>query len=640
MKLFVLYRLWLVVFLCTITSGFLFSQTDSLHQHLPEITIIENKQTLLQPSKKQLLIDSTVLKLYQTAALPELLNTQSPIYIKSYGNGNIATTSIRGGNAGQTAVLWNGLNIQNPLLGQTDLSLLPTFLFENIAIQFGGGSALNGSGAMGGSIMLQNNTTFNNGFSTKLTTSLGSFDTRKLTVATILSYKKINSTTRVYYTASENNYHYKDTLDKLTSEKTLSHAHYSTKGLLQELSFLVKNHQHINARIWYNQTFRNLPSYSALVSKQTQADENIKINVDWNYRKNQLKSIVRLGYFNDVINYTDSTASIFSKSTVNTWVGESDNSYRIKKDVVNFTVNAANYSTHSGDYDGLKMLQKLAFILSYKGSVFKQRLLYNLSARKEYTNLTTIPITANMGVLYQPCKIVGFKLNANKSFRQPTLNDLYWKQGGNPLLKPEESYEVEGAIILQYGKNSSKISIEGTYFNKHTTNWIIWLPNSTSYWSPQNIAKVYSRGFETAIVYTYEQKKYLVKFNLNTAYILATNEQSKFENDNSVGKQLIYTPRYTGNANVSLATKKWSLLISQNYVGYRFTSSDNSSWLMPYYLTNCKVSYVLQAQQTTFTFFASVNNMFNKNYAVVDNRYMPLRNAELGISIGFKKKKD
>ena len=638
MKFFLLYRLWLVVFLCSTASGILFSQTDSLQHHLPEITIFENKQTQLQTSKKQLIIDTTVLKLYQTTSLPELLNTQSPIYIKSYGNGNIATTSIRGGNASQTAILWNGLNIQNQLLGQTDLSLLPTFLFENIAIQFGGGSVLNGSGAMGGSILLQNNTVFSNGFGTKLTTSIGSFDTRKLTVATLLSYKKITSTTRVYYTTSENNYQYKDTLDKTTTEKTLAHANYNTKGLMQELSLLVNSHQQINTRVWYNQTFRNLPSHSALISKQSQADENVKINADWNYKKNKLTSVLRFGYFKDAINYTDSIASIYSKSNVNTWIGESDNSYRIKSHVINIGINAASYTTHSEDYDGLKILQKLAFLLAYKGNTFKQHLQYNLSARKEFTNLTTVPITANVGAQYQPCKLIGFKLNANKSFRQPTLNDLYWKQGGNPALKPEESYEAEGAIVLEYGENKSKITFEGTYFNKHTTNWIIWLPNSTPYWSPQNIAKVYSSGFETAILYTYQQKNNTIKFNLNTAYTIATNQQPKNENDNSVGKQLIYTPRYSGNASISWVNKKWSILISQNYVGYRFTSSDNSTWLTPYYLTNCKLSYVLQAQQTSFTFFASINNIFNKNYAVVDNRYMPLRNVEIGISIGFKRR--
>ena len=139
---------------------------DSLTHQLMEVTITETKQQILQASKKTTTLDSLILERYNTSSLADLLSNQSAIHIKSYGNGNIATTSIRAGNASQTAVLWNGLNIQNPMLGQTDLSLVPTLLFQNIALEYGGGSALNGSGAMGGSIQLRNTNGFNKGFAT------------------------------------------------------------------------------------------------------------------------------------------------------------------------------------------------------------------------------------------------------------------------------------------------------------------------------------------------------------------------------------------------------------------------------------------------------------------------------------------
>ena len=52
-------------------------------------------------------------------------------------------------------------------------------------------------------------------------------------------------------------------------------------------------------------------------------------------------------------------------------------------------------------------------------------------------------------------------------------------------------------LEFNYSKNNFRALVEATYFNRHTTNWIIWLPTTSSYWSPRNIVEVYSRGTET-----------------------------------------------------------------------------------------------------------------------------------------------
>ena len=123
------------------------SQTKdtALHQ-LQEVIILQNKQQQFETTKKHSEIDSLILNRYSTTSLADLLANQSTIHIKSYGNGNIVSTSMRGGNANHTALLWNGLNIQNTMLGQPDLSIVPTSLFNNISLEYGGGSAILGSG--------------------------------------------------------------------------------------------------------------------------------------------------------------------------------------------------------------------------------------------------------------------------------------------------------------------------------------------------------------------------------------------------------------------------------------------------------------------------------------------------------------
>ena len=642
--LFYLSRYALVMICLFISTATLAQQKDTTLYHLNEVAVFQTRQEILQPSKKTSAIDSTILLKYNTSSLAELLSNQSTVHIKSYGNGNIATTSMRGGNASHTALLWNGFNIQNAMLGQPDLSIVPAFLFDNVSLEYGGGSSLWGSGAIGGSICINNAVRFNQGFQTKLQLSAGSFDTKKIAASTLLSYRKIASNTRIYYIGSQNNYSYKDTLDKENPNKQIVHADYITKGLLQELSFKVNSFQTINTRIWYNNTFRNLPSYNGIISRQHQEDDNLKLSGDWNYSKRRLNSVIRLAFFNDRLNYIDSSASIFSNSSIKTVILESDNRYTFKNHTINVGINYTNYqsqliSLSSGsDSTYHHYLEKLAIFASYKVNLLRSKLSYNLTIRKEFTSQTEIPFTGNTGIHYQLTKQVALKLNGNKSFRQPTLNDLYWNPGGNKYLKPEESYEGDGGLEVKFSKDHVALIMEATYFNRHTNNWIIWLPSEKGYFSPRNIAEVYSRGTETKTELSYIKHNLKLKLIVNTSYVLSTSEKAISENDNSQGRQIIYTPRYSGQASILLTYKNAALLFNQTYTGYRFTSTDNSSWLNPYYLANIKASFHHSVNSVRFEFFGSINNLFNKNYVVVANRPMPLRNFEAGLSLQYSKK--
>lgn len=630
---------------CVFISSKIYSQNQDTSLHLlNEVVIMHNKQEAFETSKKTVTIDSSILARYNTTSIADLLSNQSTIHVKTYGNGNIATTSMRGGNSNHTALIWNGLNIQNAMLGQTDLSILPTLFFNNVSLEYGGGSSMWGSGAIGGSIHLQNKTTFNQGFKTKLQMSIGSFNTKKIATSTLLSYKRIVSNTKIYYNSSENNYHYKDTIDKENPNKQVTHADYITKGLMQEFSLLIKESQTLNVRVWYNNTFRNLPSFNTNVNKKNQQDDNLKINADWNYTKGHLNSTIRIGYFNDKLNYTDSSANnLISNSTIKTIIAESNNIVNYKNHKINYGVNFTNYNailfSKENNKDTLYnyKLSKLALFVAYKVSLFKSKLNYNLSLRKEFNSQTYIPFTGNTGIHHQLTKLIATKLNANKSFRQPTLNDLYWNPGGNPNLKPEDSYEIDGGIEFKYKKKNINVLIEASYFNRHVTNWIIWLPSGNQYWSPNNIAQVYSRGAETKTELSYSKKDLMIKLTLNTSYVLSTNQKATSENDNSLGRQLIFTPRYNGQGTFAMNYKNINILFNNNYTGYRFTSTDNTSWLNPYYIANFKCSYTYSFSNINMELFGNINNLFNKNYVVIANNPMPMRNYEIGLVMNYQK---
>jgi len=72
-------------------------------------------------------IDSTAMAKSLSANLSDLILQNTPIFIKEYGRGALATASFRGTAPSHTQVLWNGINLCIPILGMVDFSLIPVY---------------------------------------------------------------------------------------------------------------------------------------------------------------------------------------------------------------------------------------------------------------------------------------------------------------------------------------------------------------------------------------------------------------------------------------------------------------------------------------------------------------------------------
>ena len=121
---------------CMLVCFFCFSQkSDTMLLH--EVDVTDYRLTKTAQNFVQVKVDSLTKNNFLTSSLSQLLIQQNAVLVKAYGPGNIASLSIRGSTAQQTAVIWNGMNINNPMLGQADISLLPVGLFNNISIEKG-----------------------------------------------------------------------------------------------------------------------------------------------------------------------------------------------------------------------------------------------------------------------------------------------------------------------------------------------------------------------------------------------------------------------------------------------------------------------------------------------------------------------
>src|SRR5690606_12709763 len=99
-----------------------------------------------------------------------------------------------------------------------------------------------------------------------------------------------------------------------------------------------------------------------------------------------------------------------------------------------------------------------------------------------------------------------------------------------------------------------------------------------------------------------------------------------------------YTPMYSGMGKATLEYQRFLVSYRHNYVGYRYTSTDNTQYLPPFDLGSAYVSYRLPMKKSELSLWFNVDNIWNETYQVVANRAMPGINFNTGISFQFTQK--
>ncbi len=614
------------------------SMVDSVYK-VEGTTVTSNRLANFSYGTKIITIDSLSMNQYKTKNLADLLSNESPLFIKSYGMGSLATSSFRGGSAGHTAILWNGFNLNSPMNGQLDMALLPVNFCDAISLQYGGSSALWGSGAVGGAIHLNSVPKFNKGITTSINSSAGSFGTHNQQVSVEISKKKFISSLKLFSSGAKNNFEYTNIYSNDDRKITQTNAELKNYGILSENNLLMNKNQRMNLNIWYQLTDRNLPPTMLQTSSTAkQKDENLRITSEWKYDKKKTVTSTRVAYFDEKILFNDGIKRFTNHAQ--SLIAEVETRINFNKQhSINSGINNTFSTALTDGYPYRPQQNRTALFASYLYLSKNEKLKANTSLRKEFITGRTVPQVCSFGADYQLSKSLAIKGNVARVYRLPTFNDLYWSPGGNPNLLPESGYseEVGFKYVMKSKSNLVSFTTEQTIFNRNMDNWIIWLP-STNYWTPQNLMKVWSRGIETNTALSVNFHAIKVSLSASTNYVISTNQALTTPNDASVDKQLIYVPMYSGLGKLTMEYKRFIFSYRQHYTGYRYTSSDNSEFLTPYTLGSAYLSYKVKKKLWNCGAFFQVNNILNSQYQVVLNRAMPMRNFTAGISIEINHK--
>lgn len=586
------------------------------------------------------MIDSTIRKLNATSTLADLLSRQSVVFIKTYGGGSLAMPSFRGGSAAHTSLLWNGIPIQSSVDALADLSLIPSLFFDEIKIQYGGSSALWGSGAIGGALHLNQKMEFNQGFSAVASVASGSFGFNQYGTKLKWSSKRFSNDTRWFTTSSPNSFSFTNSALLGNPTQSFTHAETHSWGIMQQNSIFLTEKQRLNVRLWYQENTRNVPP--TMLQDQNEAfliNKNTRTALEYAFYGEKIRFYSRTGYLAEALTYNDSLAHIESVNKANRLIQEAEFFVPIRSNTsLNFGINETFISGGSEKHTMLDYLKKaeqnrLALFINYRWNNINKKYVFSFSGRQEFLKQTKVPFVPSFAFEYFPLRFLELRGTVSKNFRLPAFTDLYWAPGGNRDLLPENGWSEELTLGLKKSDSTFySFHWNNTAFNRNIQNWIMWLP-AGGFTSPKNIAEVWSRGVETEADLNLRPGNFKLRFSTKYSYVLSTNLRSKALNDNSIDKQLIFVPFGQGVFNVFILYKKITINYNEVFTGLRYTSSDNEDYLPGFWLSNAAASYDLTIKKLELTLALQVNNIRNTSYQTIPWMPMPGRNYLLNLSI-------
>jgi outer membrane cobalamin receptor len=595
--------------------------------HLNEV-IINTISPIDLSGFKKTEFSSQQLEVERGNSLSSILSKQSSVIIKNYGPGSLASSSIRGADASHTQVIWNGITINSPMLGQMDFSEVPVYFIDNLELIHGGSSLVNNSGALGGCIQMDNRPNWKNNATAQYSYETGSFRTNNHFATLRLGNSKFEYRGRL---ALQNDDFAKTSIDKIENSK------HKREGLLNELYFRPSLNNQLSAKVWFQNANSNLPS--ATPNDETSSSKSIRTSLEWIHVKPNSKLTLRSNWSIDNYTYDALMAKI-----------NSDNDYQVLQSfgewIKNYSpklkfsagLNHVYSNVQTNNYISTKDRHILAGFVSANYSITNKLTSFML-IKQEVFNGKILPIMPSLGFELLPLykHQLAIKANISKNYRVPTFNDLFWLPGGNANLKNENGLSGEFAISYKQKHKDFEVFTEITHFQSIIDNWIKWVPVSASISTAKNIRQVHSQGAEFVANSKLKTAKLNFYTNLTYSYTLAKNRKTYDLNQNTLNKQLIFVPKHKFTFSQTMEHKLLTFEISAFFTSKSYTTSDNQMWEPAYCLVDSKLFVHLPIKNAKIDVGLMLDNILDKSYSTIPGYEMPGRNYKLSIRFNISK---
>ncbi|MDY4569691.1 TonB-dependent receptor [Alistipes senegalensis] len=624
-------------------------------------------------------LDSLILKENIALSIADVLTFNSPIFVKQYGRATLSTVSFRGTGPSHTQVTWNGMRINNPMLGMTDFSMIPSYFIDDASLLHGTSSVNETGGGLGGLVRLSTAPADIRGFGLQYIQGIGMFRTFDEFLRLEWGDEHWQVSTRAVYQSSANDFKYRNRDKKeniYDDEMNIVGSYYPTERnksgafddvhVLQEVYYDTRRGDRFGLNAWYINSNRELPLLTTDYAddkqfENRQREHTLRSVLSWDHYRSDWKVAAKAGYIHTWMAYDyrkDPGSGIMnsitrSRNKVDTFYGQADGEYTPNGNWF-FTagISAHQHLVESIDKD-IILQQGGKDIVGYdKGRIElsasvsakwrpTERLGLSAVLREEMygTKWATVPAFFADCQLSKRGNIVA-KASVSRNHRFPTLNDLYFLPGGNPDLRSESGFSYEAGLSFAVGKeNVYSLSGSASWYDQHIDDWILWLSTPKGFFSPRNIKQVHAYGVEMqANLAVIPARDWKLTMNGTFSWSPSINEGEPISPaDQSVGKQLPYEPEFSATVTGRLTWRSWGLLYQFCYYSERYTMSSNditlSGRLTPYLMNNLSLDKAFALKWADLTLKGTVNNLFNEEYLSVTARPMPRMNVEFFIGI-------
>ena len=669
----------LIIGLLLLAPSVLLAQINKRIFRIPEVTIL-GKRPMKEIGVQKTQMDSITLKENIALSMADVLTFNSSIFVKSYGRATLSTVAFRGTSPSHTQVTWNGMRINNPMLGMTDFSMIPSYFIDDASLLHGTSSVNETGGGLGGSVKLSTQPANADGFGVQYVQGIGSFKTFDEFLRLTYGDHHWQASTRLVYSSSPNEFSYRNHDKKenvydedmniigqyYPMEKNRSGA-FRDMHLLQEVYYNTRKGDRFGLNAWYISSNRELPMLTTDYGDESafenrQREETFRGILSWDHMRENWKVAAKGGYIHTQMKYDykrdagtgEMVPMTRSRSKINTFYGQTEGEYYIGKEWL-FTANVAAHQhfVESRDKNIIRQDGNQAVVGYKKGRTElsgaasakwqpNDRLGMSVVLREELYGENWTPVIPAFfvdGVLSKKGNIMA-KASVSRNFRFPTLNDLYFLPGGNPDLKRESGWTYDIGLSFAVGKEDV-YSLTGSvnWFDSHVQDWILWLPTTKGFFSPRNVKDVHAYGTELkSDLKVALSKNWHLDVNGTLSWTPSINEGDPMSPaDQSVGKQLPYVPEWSSSITGRLSWKRWSLLYKWCYYSERFTMSSNDITLtgkLPcYFMNNLTLERGLSLKWAELSLKGAINNLFDEEYLSVLSRPMPGINFEFFVSI-------
>ncbi|MDX1545426.1 MAG: TonB-dependent receptor [Rhodothermales bacterium] len=567
-----------------------------------------------------------------THSVADLLEARTGAFVRRYGGG-LATLALRGTGAAQTLVLIDGHRLADPQLGQLDLSLLPALLLESVEVMGGAGGALYGTDALGGVVNLR---TRRPGEGPRLTlrAGAGAYGERTGSVLAAGTRGRLSGLAAAALETTEGDYPYRNRALFPPTDVPRRGADRTQNTFFGTVGYDAPRTR-LRTAAWYANAERGLPTLYATASRgERQWDEHLRLWADAERRLR--RGSLRLGGLvqRTALRYRNEQLGL--DETGRTTLASLDAEVRLapgRRWLAGAGLAAGlGRAAHPSLAADARQGHVGAFV---HGTGHYGRLLVYPALRADVYVPSGAPrmqsVNPRLGLNLRLAPGLHAKASAGRAFRVPTFNDRFWQPGGNPRLRPEHGWTLDGGLLWAHRTGRAEV----TAFASRIRDQIVWRPVQQGVWSPENVQRVRSRGIEASYEAGWRATGRL-RLGGGAFYTLTDARDRSDPAAPSFGQPVRHVPRHQMKVHLEAGAGAVQIGLAGRYAGRRYVTADATDFLDPFAVIDAHVRLRHAAGPVAGALALAVENLLDRRYAVLPAQPMPPRHGRLQLTLTFR----